>query len=460
MAALKWWQSVLLIGGWVVIVAGLLLLLFALFGDRSRGRRRCPRCWYDLSGVPRTVRTTGNAWMCPECGRAIASDRGLLRTRRYWRRALLGVLVLLLGYGTVLTEQAIRDGADSAIPTVALAAMCPWLDPDAAFIPANSSLAPATPFARLKARASVELRRRVTGLRLRGPQRWMVFAVPAFRAARSSPDGPRTGVHTDEWLRLGLNSAIVPTRLCELLWRPAARASIRPREDWPADTPYCLKFDLSRWLRVGGHSEVRASLGGALDGVIVRTADPGSTNWVEFPLAIPVGQRPRICIELRTRSHEPAVRWRTEVELPPIRKARIDDAVSPVRGSAIDRVVAAAVVLDRTVFSHQPSSLVFDAGSVISSPAFSGGIGLAIRIDLLRDGAVVQSSRVHAQGLPPSSPRLVLASDVTDLATRFPSACWTVRIRGDQVLALREIGRSRYWDGEVERSVTPDGVLE
>ena len=28
------------------------IVWWALFGDKPRGRRRCPRCWHDLSGTP------------------------------------------------------------------------------------------------------------------------------------------------------------------------------------------------------------------------------------------------------------------------------------------------------------------------------------------------------------------------------------------------------------------------
>ena len=30
---------------------GLLLVFWGLWGDRSRGRPRCPKCWYDMRGT-------------------------------------------------------------------------------------------------------------------------------------------------------------------------------------------------------------------------------------------------------------------------------------------------------------------------------------------------------------------------------------------------------------------------
>ena len=55
-----------LLGVAVVPLVGLLLVVWGLWGDRSKGRPRCPKCWYDMRGtVPRLV--------CPECGRFVAS---------------------------------------------------------------------------------------------------------------------------------------------------------------------------------------------------------------------------------------------------------------------------------------------------------------------------------------------------------------------------------------------------
>jgi hypothetical protein len=71
------------LAGWTIGAAGMVLLLWALFWDRSRGRRRCPKCWYDMAGVP--------GLRCPECGKEAKSERQLSATRRRWRWAAAGV---------------------------------------------------------------------------------------------------------------------------------------------------------------------------------------------------------------------------------------------------------------------------------------------------------------------------------------------------------------------------------
>ena len=75
--------------GGVVLAIGLGMAWRGLFGDRARGRRRCPKCWYDMAGLA-TLR-------CPECGREQASERKLTVARRRWRMIVPGVLLAATG---------------------------------------------------------------------------------------------------------------------------------------------------------------------------------------------------------------------------------------------------------------------------------------------------------------------------------------------------------------------------
>jgi hypothetical protein len=72
---------------WYVFAAGAIMLLLALFWDRSRGRLRCPRCAYDMAGA--------KDLKCPECGHVARSEAARLRkTRRHYAWALLGLVLL------------------------------------------------------------------------------------------------------------------------------------------------------------------------------------------------------------------------------------------------------------------------------------------------------------------------------------------------------------------------------
>ena len=69
-------------------IFGLWLMWWSLFSDRSRGRRRCPKCWYDMSGT--------DDLRCPECGRKAKSKKKLRNTRRRWRRAMVAIIPLII----------------------------------------------------------------------------------------------------------------------------------------------------------------------------------------------------------------------------------------------------------------------------------------------------------------------------------------------------------------------------
>ncbi|HRQ73766.1 MAG TPA: hypothetical protein PLU35_12125, partial [Phycisphaerales bacterium] len=72
-----WWLTAAVLG-----TAAVGLGAWSLLWDRSRRggrvRLRCPKCWYDVAGVPRGVDERGREGLrCPECGRFTRRERGL-----------------------------------------------------------------------------------------------------------------------------------------------------------------------------------------------------------------------------------------------------------------------------------------------------------------------------------------------------------------------------------------------
>src|SRR5690606_16209537 len=99
--------------GWLVGLAGAAVVAWALLGDRARqlrrGRtRRCPRCWYSMEGVP--------GLRCPECGREAKRERALLKSRRRWRWAVVGVLVVVAGIALHATSGVRQHGWIALVP--------------------------------------------------------------------------------------------------------------------------------------------------------------------------------------------------------------------------------------------------------------------------------------------------------------------------------------------------------
>ena len=71
----------------VLVVAGLLLAWWGVWGSRSKGRARCPECWADLSAVLPKLE-------CPTCGHNAGEERRLYHNRRRWKAVVLGAILI------------------------------------------------------------------------------------------------------------------------------------------------------------------------------------------------------------------------------------------------------------------------------------------------------------------------------------------------------------------------------
>ncbi len=101
--------------------------LLALFLDPARQlflkRRRCPRCWYDMSGSPGLT--------CIECGYTAKRERKLRKGRRYWRFLLLVAMLLPGSHLLKVTPDVKQRGWVAAMPTTGLILCLPSLEPTA-----------------------------------------------------------------------------------------------------------------------------------------------------------------------------------------------------------------------------------------------------------------------------------------------------------------------------------------
>lgn len=130
-------------GGLFILAGGLVLgaianIVWGFVGDRSRGRQRCPRCWYDMAATPRTPATkrddkhvdkddTPPLCTCPECGEEVFREKELLRARKQRWKISLGVLLLLLSFGSYLGDKYQRGGVVAMVPTWVLILGAPIL---------------------------------------------------------------------------------------------------------------------------------------------------------------------------------------------------------------------------------------------------------------------------------------------------------------------------------------------
>ncbi|MCC6910240.1 MAG: hypothetical protein IT430_20090 [Phycisphaerales bacterium] len=103
--------------GWSLAALTLLALLLAVLADpirrRFRKARRCPKCWYDLSHTPGLT--------CSECGYTARREKQLFRTRRRKRWIVAMVLLWLGSYFAFRAPAIAQRGWIAGIPTTALA---------------------------------------------------------------------------------------------------------------------------------------------------------------------------------------------------------------------------------------------------------------------------------------------------------------------------------------------------
>lgn len=101
---------------WVVAIlfalAGMYFLWRSLLRDPDRRKRRCPKCWYDMSGA------TG--LRCPECGRGYDSEKKLHKRRRKPLQALAAIAILFIALSVALIPCVMHRGWIGSIPTTAV----------------------------------------------------------------------------------------------------------------------------------------------------------------------------------------------------------------------------------------------------------------------------------------------------------------------------------------------------
>lgn len=118
------------IGAWTLLIAGILLLIYALFRDRPGlfgiPRERCTRCRYDMTGTAGPTDEQPEI-TCPECGRSFASRKPLRKARRHWKLAALALLLMLGRYAAIHKDRIRAYGWHELIPT---AVVVFWIDPE------------------------------------------------------------------------------------------------------------------------------------------------------------------------------------------------------------------------------------------------------------------------------------------------------------------------------------------
>lgn len=100
----------------LILLAGL-AIAWGFVADRVRGRTqkpRCPKCWYDLSGV---TEFEASKWRCSECGFVATRLAQLHKSKKKWWTLAPAMLFVALSPLAWAWPTIDRDGWRAAVPT-------------------------------------------------------------------------------------------------------------------------------------------------------------------------------------------------------------------------------------------------------------------------------------------------------------------------------------------------------
>ncbi len=386
------WLSIL---GAAVGLIGASVVLRALFADRSRGRRRCPGCWYDMSRVP-GVR-------CPECGRTTKKERGLLRTRRRWRRAAIGMCLVVLGAATVAAPSVREHGWLSIIPTAVLVHFTPTIEEEDATTDRLLEVAK-------------ELRRR--------------FDTEGFS------DGQ---------------------------WRVIIERShaIRTRDKWPIDRELAIELRVPRWVQSNCGLRATPRLSGASSVFAEHMIFNGYAGPYGQPSLRPVGilapETTSVVFDVEVWVSKGIILWpnldrpadRTIAVRAPVEAVETPDAaITPVDSKEATEAVRRALSLRAMPMGPE---LAIEVQLDRSQLASFTNLSVSLEFSAMRIGGEAgEPERVFACDLSPGSQRYCYLREISNAAARDPVTreLWCVRVRGAPEGALIDWEKDSYWSGE------------
>jgi hypothetical protein len=267
--------------------------------------------------------------------------------------------------------------------------------------------------------------------------------------------------------------------------------ALRVRTRWPAFIPFAVSMSSAGWL---GWSVVRlvprapgleAATAGAFGfGRCGVAAMEAAREWAYQPLGtFPLGAHTLACdltLE-RGSSRRPLVRnheidpaefvptagvyFRGAIAFPVEIVPTIDEAIPPRSSPELDAAVRSALSL--ALCPRGLVTVLFLVPDVDRHPELAH-LGLALTIDFVRDGVVVDRRRVQGSAGPTSEPRVASGPEVLDTAATetIPASAqggaqersrWSVRVQGTARDVLALWSAETRWSGTLE--LTLDELL-
>jgi hypothetical protein len=433
---------------WLMWAAGILLVTlgvaitwWGLFGDRSRGRRRCPRCWHDLSHTP--------GMRCSECGYLARKERAFFRTHRRIVPAVAGVAAATIA-ATYGLEHLQTQGLISTLPTRVILLTMPLVGEH------HHTLS-----GELASRIG---RKKLTDAHYRA---LVKRCLKGDRSARpiSVPWEMKYGLLLDQCRGVAPEDLELERKLLAL----PASVELSTDRSWPTDAPVCLDLDVRHWWPRDTACRIRLEPGwdGAEPVTIVGSGvrrrprpyplvvePPPGADTIEFDVVLerrlPGAQDPWEHVQQQT------------ISVPLDRKGPLlAEALQPSdhRGllDAVRSTFDQAVV--KWTGGPSPVRVRFDPrftyGMMMDDTVFGASVEilrddeLARRLDLWWSTQPEPGDRNYGWLVAYENVPLLLQANEAD-------GRWRMRVRGDPAIALRAGPASTYWAGEFTKPLAID----
>jgi hypothetical protein len=417
-----------------VLVAGGIILGLALLADWANGlrkprRRRCPRCWYDMSGV--------SGLQCPECGREARHEKKLGKARRRWGWAVVGLLLAAPGVLGVAYPRLAREDWLTRIPSWALVRFADPISPPTG--PQQRQLAlGTTPIVIPPTRAEL-MGRELSARYERG--RLSLDVRRKCAAAQFVSGGPDP-------------------------------IKIETRDRWPAGVPVLVivhnafRGPLPRSLfaapkPAGGEQVTVYDPGWGAEGWY-RTDDPG---WLQPAGILPSGTT---SVEWQVTIDEGSDHvWQGKFTTPITIGGTIDEVIQPVvLPAAADAIRRALLQTARVEGSGKDLWLSFEHVQMDELRGITVGLVMEFRHDGKRVAGLktvwAQEADLKIRAGPSgwyraagTTLRSVPIDGDTALLGEMKSgdSRWAMAVRGDGATALRDLKATKYWSGAFELTV-------
>lgn len=460
-----------ILGDWVFVLAALAVLVvfaslvymawWALFADRSRNRRRCPRCWYDMAYTP--------GMTCGECGFVASNEMQFYRTRRRYGLAA-GVILASVAIALFLSGRMTQRSLLAMVPSRVLIWTLPLTES-----PQSSTYAAL-----------------ITRLRL---GQLSTDQVADFLDRCASGDWKAQPV-TDEWIAkygdfiISMRHTLVDqSSLEQKLQDIPPRIDLSTRDTWPVGMPVSLGVQARDWWPWG--TECRLRIAPRIDGVkpvVVRRASDGRLLRSPFIMELPpLSETVRqitvdVSIERRRLPRTPAGQIDWEPDQPhdtpwePVltqtltintrAEGSIDQVAQPTAEAAMTQGVMQAFGGGVVKWADGRSPVRFNISTPATFSTAFNDTAIGVRAELVFQGEVAR--RLHLWWIAGAAPALggnnnmekrgygfeVDYENVELLRQLQPEDDrWTLRVQSDRALAMRAGAAKKFWEGEFEQTI-------